>query len=154
MKKVIFLLLPFFLISCSSTLRYAKVGESARSYKAERENSFRNKNSMNFEEAEVLETSIGIASYYADEFNGRKTANGEIFDMNGLTAAHISFPFNTVCRITNLKNQKSIIVRINDRKPDTNNREIDLSLGAAQEIGMINDGTTDVRIDVLEWGGK
>ncbi|NCQ17514.1 MAG: septal ring lytic transglycosylase RlpA family lipoprotein [Ignavibacteria bacterium CG_4_8_14_3_um_filter_37_9] len=146
MKKLIFLALPFFLISCTSTLRYAKENI------VKEENSFRYKRSRIFVEPNSLETITGIASYYADEFNGRKTANGEIFKMNDLTAAHISYPFNTICRVTNLKNKKSVIVRINDRKPDTNNRAIDLSLAAANEIEMINDGLAEVRIDILEWG--
>jgi len=152
MKKVIFLVISFFLISCSSAMRYTKVNESGRSY--EKENSIRNKKSINYEEAEVLESCVAIASKYADEFDRRKTANGEIFNMNDLTAAHVSYPFNTVCRVTNLKNQKSVIVRINDRKPGTNNWEIDLSLRAAEEIEMLNDGTAEVRIDILEWGGE
>ncbi len=146
MKKLIFLVIPFFLVSCSSTLRYEKEKN------AKEENSFRYKKSKIFTEPNSFETFTGVASYYADEFNGRKTANGEIFNMNDLTAAHISYPFNTICRVTNLKNQKSVVVRINDRKPDTNNREIDLSLKAAQELDMLNDGLTEVRIDILEWG--
>ncbi|MCK9424636.1 MAG: septal ring lytic transglycosylase RlpA family protein [Ignavibacteriaceae bacterium] len=148
MKKLFILVIPFFLVSCTSTLRYSKENN------AEEENSFRYKRSRIFIEPSVPETLTGIASYYADEFDGKKTANGEIFNMNDLTAAHISYPFNTTCRVTNLKNQKSVIVRINDRKPDTNNRAIDLSLGAAKEIDMVNDGLVEVRIDILEWGGE
>lgn len=146
MKKLIYFVIPFFLVSCTSTLRYEKTNGDKE------ENSFRYKKSKIFTEQRTIETFAGIASYYADEFNGRKTANGEIFNMNDLTAAHISYPFNTICRVTNLKNQKSVVVRINDRKPDTNNREIDLSLKAAQELDMLNDGLTEVRIDILEWG--
>lgn len=146
MKKLLLLLIPFFVVSCTSTLRYAKENNPKE------ENSFRYKKSEIFTEPNTIETLTGVASYYADEFNGEKTANGEIFNMNDLTAAHISYPFNTICRVTNLKNQKSVIVRINDRKPDTNNRAIDLSLKAAQELDMINGGLTEVRIDVLEWG--
>ncbi|MFA6597914.1 MAG: septal ring lytic transglycosylase RlpA family protein [Ignavibacteriaceae bacterium] len=148
MKKLFFLSIPFVFISCTATLRYAKENNTKE------EISFRYKRLNNIVEPNALETFTGVASYYADEFNGRKTANGEVFNMNDLTAAHISYPFNTICRVTNLKNQKSVIVRINDRKPDTNNREIDLSLKAAQEIEMINDGTAEVRVDILKWGGK
>jgi rare lipoprotein A len=92
----------------------------------------------------------GIASYYADEFNGRKTSNGEIYDMNALTAAHQTLPFNTRVRVTNLGNGMSVVVRINDRGPFKDNRVIDLSLEAARSIGMIGPGTARVRIEVIE----
>lgn len=91
----------------------------------------------------------GIASYYADEFNGRKTSSGEIFDMNALTAAHQTLPFNTRVRVTNLENGKSVIVRINDRGPFKDQRIIDLSLEAARSIGMVGPGTARVRIEII-----
>ena len=94
----------------------------------------------------------GVASYYADEYNGRPTSNGEIYDMNALTAAHNSLPFNTRVRVTNLANQKSVVVRINDRGPFKDNRIIDLSLAAAKQIAMIGPGTATVRLEVVELG--
>lgn len=94
----------------------------------------------------------GTASYYADEFHGRKTANGETYDMYKLTAAHRNLPFNTSVRVTNLKNNKSVTVRINDRMPDFKNRVIDLSYGAAKQIDMIQDGIVEVRVEILELG--
>ena len=94
----------------------------------------------------------GVASYYADEYNGRLTANGETYDMNRLTAAHNSLPFNTKVRVTNSRNKKSVVVRINDRGPFKDNRIIDLSLAAAKEIGLIAPGTAPVRLEVLELG--
>jgi len=94
----------------------------------------------------------GIASYYAHDFHGRQTANGEIYDMYAMTAAHKSFPFDTIIRINNLENDKSIIVRINDRGPFVEGRIIDLSLGAARKLDMIDSGITRVRLEVLEWG--
>ncbi len=94
----------------------------------------------------------GTASYYADEFHGRKTANGETYDMHKLTAAHRNLPFNTSVKVTNLKNNKSVTVRINDRMPDFKNRVIDLSYGAAKQIDMIQDGIVEVRIEILERG--
>lgn len=94
----------------------------------------------------------GTASYYADEFNGRQTSNGEIFDMNQLTAAHRTLPFNTKVKVTNLVNGKSVIVRINDRGPFKDDRLIDLSLAAAKEIDMISSGTSKVKIEVIELG--
>jgi rare lipoprotein A len=100
----------------------------------------------------VLLTLEGVASYYADEFHGKKTSNGEIYDMNDLTAAHRTFPFGTKVRITNLENGKTVIVRVNDRGPFHEGRIIDLSLGAAKELDIVKTGTARVRIEVLEWG--
>jgi len=91
----------------------------------------------------------GIASYYADEFDGKTTANGETYDMNALTAAHQTLPFNTRVRVTNLDNGKSVVVRINDRGPFKGGRVIDLSLAAAKVLGMIPQGTAPVTIDVI-----
>jgi rare lipoprotein A len=125
--------------SCSSSVRYTKSlddsGESVRT-----------------KEDKTLDIETGTASYYADEFNGRITANGEIYNMNELTAAHPSYPFNTIVRVTNLVNGNTVEVRINDRMPQFKNRIIDLSLAAAKKINMLNDGIQNVKIEVLEWG--
>jgi rare lipoprotein A len=94
----------------------------------------------------------GIASYYAAEFNGRKTANGETYDMYQMTAAHRTLPFNTKVLVTDLSTNKSVTVRINDRGPFAKDRVIDLSLAAAKELGIIGPGTAFVRIDVVELG--
>jgi rare lipoprotein A len=94
----------------------------------------------------------GVASYYADEFNGRPTANGETYDMNSLTAAHRSLPFNTKVRVVNLENGKSAVVRINDRGPFKDNRVIDVSLAAAKELGLLMPGTANVRLEILQLG--
>ncbi len=94
----------------------------------------------------------GMASYYAHEFHGRKTSNGEIYDMNSFTAAHRTLPFNSVVRVTNLDNDRSVEVRINDRGPFKSGRVIDLSYKAALEIGLIAHGTAPVSIEILELG--
>jgi len=94
----------------------------------------------------------GEASYYGADFHGKKTASGEIFDMNALTAAHVELPFGTLCRVTNLMNQKEVIVRINDRGPFVKNRVMDLSYGAAQELDAILSGVIEVKIEVLNYG--
>lgn len=98
------------------------------------------------------ESFVGIASYYGPKFHGRRTANGETFDMYGITAAHKTLPFNTVVRVTNLKNNQSTLVRINDRGPFIPGRVLDLSYGAAKKIGLVVDGTGRVRIEVIELG--
>ena len=92
----------------------------------------------------------GVASYYAEKFHGRKTASGELYDMNLLTAAHPTLPFNTMVKVTNLKNKKSVVVRINDRGPFAKNRIIDLSKAAATKIGIIQSGLGNVRIEVIK----
>ena len=94
----------------------------------------------------------GVASWYGGKFHGRQTANGERFDQNGISAAHKSLPFNTVVRVHNLRNGKSVDVRINDRGPFVKGRIIDLSKGAASKIDMVNDGVVPVRIQVLKYG--
>ncbi len=101
---------------------------------------------------EVKDTITGVASYYAHDFHGKMTANGEIYDMYGLTAAHPSYPFETIIRVTNLRNKKVTIIRVNDRMPKREDRIIDLSLGTAEELGMIEEGITKVRLEILKWG--
>jgi len=94
----------------------------------------------------------GIASYYGEPYNGRATSNGEIYDMNTMTAAHQTLPFNTKLKVTNLDNNKSTVVRINDRGPFAKDRIIDLSVAAAKELDMIGPGTAHVRLEVIELG--
>lgn len=94
----------------------------------------------------------GIASWYGEEFAGRTTANGEIFDPRSLTAAHRTLPFGTVLDITNPKTSQSVRVRINDRGPYIGNRIIDLSYAAAQQIGLIEPGVGEVDIKVVKIG--
>lgn len=92
----------------------------------------------------------GFASYYADEFNGRKTASGEAYDMNAFTAAHRTLPFGTKVKVKNLNNGKIAIVRINDRGPFKDERIIDVSFAAAKQLGMIGSGTVWVQLEILE----
>jgi len=91
----------------------------------------------------------GVASWYGVPFHGRRTSNGEIYDMHEFTAAHRTLPFNAVVRVTNLHNGKQTEVRINDRGPFVANRVIDLSLSAAQAIEMVGTGTALVRLEVI-----
>lgn len=94
----------------------------------------------------------GIASWYGEEFAGRTTANGEIFDPSSLTAAHRTLPFGTVLDITNPKTIQTVRVRVNDRGPYIGNRIIDLSYAAAQKIGLIEPGIGEVEIKVVRLG--
>ena len=101
---------------------------------------------------EILESTIGVASFYGRKFAGRPTASGEIFNPALMTAAHKTWPFYTIVKVTNLKNNKSVVVKINDRGPFIEGRDLDLSRGAAQKIGMVQDGVATVKMEILKWG--
>lgn len=92
----------------------------------------------------------GIASYYADKHHGQLTANGETFDMNALTAAHKTLPFGTKLKVTSLANNRSVMVRVNDRGPFVKGRIIDLSLGAAKELQMVQSGLAEVKLEIIK----
>jgi len=91
----------------------------------------------------------GTASYYGSRHHGKRTASGEPFDQHGLTAAHRSLPFGTRVQVTNLANDRRVVVRINDRGPHTRGRLIDLSRAAADQLGMLRSGTARVRVQSL-----
>jgi rare lipoprotein A len=92
---------------------------------------------------------VGLASWYGDDFYGRYTANGEIFDMNSISAAHPTMPLPSYARVTNLQNGHSLIVRVNDRGPYARNRIIDLSMRAAHLLGLYRSGTALVRVEYV-----
>ena len=91
-------------------------------------------------------TETGMASYYAESYNGKKTANGEVYHSSALTAAHRKIPFGRKVKVTNLSNGKTVKVRINDRGPFVNGRIIDLTSKAAKKIDMVNAGVVRVKI--------
>lgn len=134
----------FFLSSCSSSPRFTKERHAEPVVDPRR--------SAAVSSSGKATAFQGIASYYAHDFHGKKTANGERYDMHALTAAHRSFPFNTKVRVTNTENGKSCIVRVNDRGPFKLERIMDLSLGAAEALDMTTSGTATVKLEVLEWG--
>ena len=92
----------------------------------------------------------GTASYYGEKFQGKRTASGEIFNKNAMTAAHRSLPFGTKVKVTNLRNGKTVLVKINDRGPHVPGRMIDLSQAAAKKIGLSHAGTVRVKLQVLK----
>ncbi len=107
----------------------------------------------------VLQSVRGEATYYADKFDGRETASGTIFRQNDMVAAHRGFPFGTLLRVTNTRNDRSVEVRVVDRGPwgaraAARNTIIDLSRRAARQLGYVSQGRAQVRIDVLEWGTR
>jgi len=98
-----------------------------------------------------VESELGFASWYGEEFQGSPTASGEVFDMNGLTAAHRSFPLGTKLKITNLRNNRSLVVRVNDRGPFVHTRFLDLSMAAAKKLGFFGAGVAKVRAEVVSY---
>ncbi|MHB2156544.1 septal ring lytic transglycosylase RlpA family protein [Calditrichota bacterium GD2] len=147
--NIFFSLNPFFIILititsitttyCSSTVRFSSSADSL----PEKERSHK------YYVGQVLK---GQCSFYASKFHGRKTANGEIYNMFELTAAHRSLPFGTILEVENLQNGKKVRVRINDRGPFKAGRILDLSLEAARRLDFIEKGTTTVKATIIRLG--
>lgn len=104
--------------------------------------------------SQIAYKKIGMASFYHDKFDGRKTSNGEIFSQKKLTCAHRTFPFGTRLKVTNIDNGKSVLVRVNDRGPYAKSRLIDLTRAAAQKLGFVHDGEVIVEIEIVSSEGK
>jgi rare lipoprotein A (peptidoglycan hydrolase) len=98
----------------------------------------------------LIKSWVGNASWYGPEFNGKKTADGERFDSESLTAAHPNLPFGSLVRIVNPRNGKFEVVRINDRGPYQEGREIDVSYRVARQIGLIHSGVSQVRLELMQ----
>jgi rare lipoprotein A len=98
---------------------------------------------------QLVDKGIMKASWYGPGFHGRKTANGEVYDMHALTAAHKSLKFGTLLKVTNLENDSSVIVRINDRGPYIKGRQLDLSKEAARQLDFIQSGVTRLEVQEL-----
>ncbi len=126
-------------------LKPVKVSTSQRSYQEKGKT-----HQIIGKEASKRYSQIGIASYYGGQFHGRKTANGEIFNKNAYTAAHKTLALGSYALVTNLRNGRKVIVRINDRGPFSKNRIIDLSKGSAKELGMIQSGTARVKVEAMQ----
>ena len=137
-----------YVMSCTNAPRY-RISDLPRQTKYNKVSSKTIKNKSPKKHRNVIK---GISSFYAEDFHGKLTANGEVYDMYGLTAAHKTMPLNTICRVTNLENDKSLILRINDRGPYIKGRILDCSYGAAKKLDFIKQGTTMVKIEVIEWG--
>ncbi len=94
---------------------------------------------------------LGLASWYGEEFQGNPTASGELFDMNGFTAAHPSLPLGSRIKVTNLRNHRSLVLRVNDRGPHVPGRLLDISKAAAQRLGFLGSGTAKVRLRTISY---
>ena len=155
-KKIGFIIISaFILASCSASVprftneRYP--GEKKISA-PQKKDSPPDKDLAEYADAKPLDKFTGVASYYADQYNGKRTSNGEIYNMNSMTAAHRDFPFDSIVRVINIENNKSVILRVNDRGPLKKGRIIDVSVEAARQLEMICKGTAIVRVEVLKYG--
>ena len=140
MNKYI-LIFAMFIVSCGSSIAYGDYVDTTGWSRKQIESIKKHP-----------QTQIGIASYYGKKFHKKRTANGEIFNMYKVSAAHKSYPLGTKVRVTNLENGKSIKLVINDRGPFVKGRIIDLSYKAARKLDFVNQGTTKVRINVIRLG--
>jgi rare lipoprotein A len=104
----------------------------------------------NYRKVPVVDSAVGYASFYSDVFEGKKTANGEIFRQSKLTCAHNTMPFGTKLKVTNLDNEKSVVVRVNDRLHHRNPRLVDLSTAAAKELKFKGKGVVKVKVEVMK----
>ncbi|NHZ84254.1 MAG: septal ring lytic transglycosylase RlpA family protein [Planctomycetia bacterium] len=102
----------------------------------------------------VGDVQYGISSYYAEKFHGKRTANGEIYNMYGVSGAHQTLPLNSIVKVTNLENNKELIIKITDRGPFIKDRVFDCSYGAAVKLDFISKGTAIVKVEVLEIGNN
>ncbi len=150
MGKLLLIFLMTLLAACSSAPRFysgsgmANIGKQNAS---QRYSDFG-------DSTKILATEEGTASFYAEDFNGKPTYSGVIYNMQGISAAHPSYPMGTIIRVTNLSNMKSVTLEVNDRMPKHPDRIIDLSLGAADALGMRDKGLQKVKIEVLKWGNE
>jgi len=147
-------LIPFILLiaiatnACSSDIRFAR--HSSKSIK----DTVQKDDNSSTNEFKVNQVLRGTCSYYGKKFHGRKTANGEVYDMYAFTAAHKSLPFNTILIVENTANGKTVQVRINDRGPYKKGRILDLSYSAAKKIGLIKTGTAKITAKIVKLGSQ
>ena len=163
-RKLVFLSLILFFVGCSTTRSYYegnyyhhiphKINNSVAVQRATMKPYSVNGKMYYPTIVQTGNTYRGIASWYGPNFHGKRTSNGEYYDMYAMTAANKTLPMNTIVKVTNLLNGKSAIVRINDRGPFVKNRIIDLSYAAANKLDIISSGTAPVRLKILGFNGK
>lgn len=164
LKYSITIFATILLVSCSSPIRLSNYPDSSQDFKSSPNTSAASQratmrpytiNGKTYYPTTVSvgDTASGVASWYGPNFHGKKTSNGEIYNMNAMTAAHKTLPMNTMVRVTNLSSGAQTTVRINDRGPFVAGRIIDLSKAAATSIGMIGAGTARVKLEVVGFYG-
>tara|TARA_B110000014_G_scaffold58804_1_gene39705 strand:+ start:211 stop:681 length:471 start_codon:yes stop_codon:yes gene_type:complete len=148
MNKFYIAFILLFMFACTASPRYHAGGQSILNKETKKQSKGNSRSNFNTNKKKYT----GVSSWYGPQFHGNLTANGEVYDMYGITAAHKEFPLNTVARVTNLDNDKSIILRINDRGPYVDGRILDCSYGAALKLEFADQGTANVKIEIIEWG--
>lgn len=146
LNAVVLTFLLFWLLSCTSAPRYL--------YTSPKTGATTKDNKVTLLLKDSKRTAILTASFYGEEFHGKLTSNGDVFDMYSLTAAHKSLPFGTILLVTYPATGKSVEVVVNDRGPFIPGRDLDLSYGAARKIGLVNDGVGQVKVKVIKWGNN
>ena len=151
MKKQIRQLVTVACVTSALSLGISTVGtETATALSVTRSHEVKEtKETLKTHSEQLLARQQGRASWYGPRFHGRRTASGERFNQSAHTAAHRNLPFGTRVKVTNLRNNRSVVVRINDRGPYVGGRIIDLSRAAAESIGMRGSGTAPVRLEIL-----
>tara|TARA_B100000287_G_scaffold336861_1_gene322606 strand:- start:416 stop:865 length:450 start_codon:yes stop_codon:yes gene_type:complete len=140
LKIVYYIFICFLVFSCVSSPRYSSNPDDRDIKKKKKRNS--------------KDVFYGLSSFYGlnDGFDGNLTANGEVYDKDGLSAAHKTLPLNSIVRVTNLDNNKSVVLKINDRGPYIDGRILDCSYGAAKKLDFVDQGITEVKVEVIKWG--
>lgn len=147
MKYIIPICLMLLMVGCSSnSIYHTKDGTKRKTHKQYRLDDVDTTKKV---EIKAISSNM-VCSYYGDAFHGNFTSNGEVFDMYKLTCAHKTLPFNTMLKVTNPDNGKSIVVRVNDRGPFVPGRDLDLSYGAAKRIGLIASGVKELKVEILK----
>tara|TARA_Y100001970_G_scaffold285390_1_gene404962 strand:- start:51331 stop:51822 length:492 start_codon:yes stop_codon:yes gene_type:complete len=150
--RIIYCFIILVLCSCTASPRYSSSSNAKKQSIKKNVSKFSNNRSLRNKNVKVGDVIRGVSSWYGPNFHGKLTANGEVFDQYGVTAAHKTLPLGTVVRVTNIDNDKSIILRINDRGPYVGNRILDCSYGAATKLGFKDLGTANVEIKIIEIG--
>lgn len=140
----LWILLAMLSVSCTTAIRFSDAQDKPMN------NQSGNSSNKSEQTAKVGYIFKGKASFYADKYDGRKTASGEVFNQDEFTAAHKTLPFGTKCKVTNVKNGKSVEVVINDRGPFVKGRVIDLSKSAAIKLDFVKAGIADVEVEIIE----
>jgi len=156
--RIALLCLSLFFIGCVPIRQYGMGGGSAPSSKTSSSSTkteFQNPDDFKNLGSDAWKNEMeGIASWYGEDFNGRLTASGEIYDMYKFTAAHKTLPLGTVVKVTSLDNGKTVEVKVNDRGPYVKGRIIDLSRTAGRAIDIRGAGTAKVKLDIVRWPKK
>ncbi len=139
-KIIHYIFICCLVFSCISSPRYSSNPDDQDTKKKKKRNS--------------KDVFYGLSSFYGlnDGFDGNLTANGEVYDKDGLSAAHKTLPLNSIVRVTNLDNNKSVVLKINDRGPYIDGRILDCSYGAAKKLDFVEQGITEVKVEVIKWG--